>query len=204
MDSTPPEKPKPKENTTQEETIVLKNTIRPFAKGLFQMAERPLRELESGFSSLPNETNTQTQEVISEAQSALNEITTTLIRLRTAKEVKIVKYGEETEEYKLIFSEECEEEETPPEGEADPPAPQVVRAVFDRLGNKLTEVVGYTELLSVRGTNEDIREKMMALNALANEINNKWGSIRQADYQIKISTDPQGNTTITPIPRPNP
>lgn len=206
MTLTPPEQPKPPESSTQEEILVPKNIIRPFARGLFQMAAIPLQELESGFSSLSNETDTQTQEAIAEAQSALNNITTTLRRLQTAKEVKIARYTEGTkEEYKLIFSEELEEEEIPPEGEAEPPPLPVVRAVFDRLGNELAVVVVGIHFLSNRRPNKDIKEKMEALNASANKINKDWGSLQEpADYKVKISTDGEGNTTITPIPRPTP
>lgn len=201
----PPGSPKQVEGLQQEE-IVLKEIIRPFARGLFQMAAIPLQELESGFSSLPNENNVQTQEVIAETQSALNNIATTLRRLQTAKEVKIARYTEGTkEEYRLIFSEELEEEEIPPKGEAEPPPLPVVRAVFDRLGNELAEVVVGIHLLSNRRPNKDIKEKMEALNASANKIKNDWGSLQEpADYKVKISTDAQGNTTITPIPRPTP
>lgn len=201
---TPPKQPKPREIPLGGEKIVPSHFIKPFARGLFQLSSEPIEKIKETLSAELGGTDLE-REQINEMGQALNEITTTLLLLRTAKEVKITRPTEN--QYKLTLSSETDKEEIPREGDElmdEFLSRPLMAAVFDRLCYDFARFRGYAELLEARSTSEKIRERMRNIHTVAIDLNNAWSPIQNAGYQIKISTDAQGKTTITPIPRPNP
>lgn len=199
MDPASTEQPKSPESSTQEEIIVPKEIIRPFARGLSHMAAVPLDQIRLQIASLP--TNQKEQEQIEEIKSAFDNIISTLKALRTAKKVKV---SIESERYTLEYSEEKDEEEIPREGQIpvdESLTRSLVIATFDKLGNDCARL-RHAELLHVRGESEELKEKMGLINSAVKELGLIWNPIQAASYQLKISTDGEGNTTIAPIPRP--
>lgn len=204
MDLTPPEQPKPPEGLTQEGILVPKKIIRPFARGLFQLSSEPIQKIKEMLSVEFAGTDLEKKQ-IDEMRQALDEITTTLALLRTAKEVKITQPTEK--QYKLTFSPETEEEEIPREGEIsikESLTHPLIIAVFDRLGLDSSRVQGYAQLLASRSGSEQIKREMEKVYSTTLSLGNSWKLLQEDNYQLKISTDGEGNTTLTPIPRPTP
>lgn len=212
MEPVPPEQPQPPESATQKGIVVPKYIIRPFARGLSQMASDPLKKLREELLKIrptditADNLDTQTQQrgQLSEMKQAFNALTATLVMMRLTKEVKIIHPTKD--QYKLVFSRETEEEEIPREGEVsigESLTHPLVSATFDRLGHDLA-MFGHAELLSVRGESEELKEKMRFISSVAQELDAIWKPMQTANYKLKISTDGEEKTTITPVPKPTP
>lgn len=206
MTLTSPEQPKPPESATQEEILVPRNIIRPFARGLSQLSSEPIQKIKE-MLSVEFAGNDSEREQIDEMGQVLDGITTTLALLRTARKVKITRPTKD--QYKLKFSPETEEEEIPQKGRITikKSLAKLLRiAVFDSLGNKFAIVLGYSELLSFRGSSDELKEQGQKILEQAQKLKERWGLLQgegnKKIKQIEILTDAKGNTTLTPIPRP--
>lgn len=203
MDLTPPEQPKPQESATQEEIIVPKNIIRPFARGLSQMFAEPIKTVGEQIPDPSLETAEQLRKQIINAGANLVKITKLLDRLEHAKTVKLIP---QTGGGEFIFSEETEEE-APQEGEAIIDAaltPKLISAISDKIGNPLAVIVGGSEIVAYLSGSEVVKTKIQKVHAASLEMARAFDPIQKANYQIKISTDAQGKTTITPVLHPTP
>lgn len=211
MDSTPPEQPKPQESATQEEKVVPKNIIRPFAQGLLENFSQPIQRVREELSLVPTDPNPAFQEEINQINPKLDIIINFLQRLKTAKTVKIKsrieKRGKKDFATKSLFelSEETEPEETPRLTRQLSMSKSLTKrfaaALGDTIANPLAEIFGDVELIKTRSNSEDVKKHMETIHGFFLPINNYLTDILKA-AQIKIALDAQGKITIKAIPPP--
>lgn len=203
MDPASPEQPKPQESATQEEIIVPKEIIRPFARGLSQMFAEPIKTVREQTPDPSLEAAEQLKKQIINIGANLTKITELLDKLQHSKTVTLIP---EVGGGRFIFSEETEEE-TPQAEEViidEDLTPKLISAISDKIGNPLAIVVGGSEIVEYLSSSEVVKTQMQKVHKASSRMAVAFDPIQRAGYQIKILTDAQGNTTITPIPRPTP
>lgn len=219
MTLTPPEGPSPEQQKPIEirvkrgVTIVPQKKIRPLAQGLLDMFSQPFKTITDNMPPPELEPDPIFQEEIKNVGPTLEGIQSFLQKLRRAKTVKISftlnrRKGEKhiTEAY-LSLSDELD-----PETPLQPKkviigkslTPKIGAALGDIIGNQLSFVKGYVELIKFRTASPEIKAKLEKVYPLIDELVDKFLPIQTANYKLKISTDGEKKTTITPIPRPTP
>ncbi|MEK7534647.1 MAG: hypothetical protein AAB600_04905 [Patescibacteria group bacterium] len=177
----------PKENSDilQKEIVVPKDVAKALGRGLRQRIYSSIKDITSTINNL--DANPELNEKrITIIKKNIKRITDILNGLEKAKEVRIVPL-EVGSDFK--FSEETEEE-TPTPGEVimdESITRKFIDALSHTIRNPLNLVLGQAETIQA----EEIYSASMQIT----EIMNSFTDARS----IKMVTDTQGNTTITPI-----
>lgn len=181
----------PKENLDlgQEKIVVPKDVAKAFGRGLRQSMDSAFQEINSCLPSLLMDN--PKHGII---EGSVKRITNLLDRLEKAKEVKIsiLGAGDLGNLNDFVFSEETEDLDPKP-GELlmdSNITPKFINALNHNVRNPLFIVSGFAEM-------SKLEEAKRIVNA-CRQIENVIKSLSDAQ-EIKIVTDVEGNTTITPI-----
>lgn len=214
MDSTPPEQPKPERIQVESGvTIVPPKKIRPLAQGLLDMFSQPFKTIIDNMPPPELEPDQTFQEEIKNFGPRLEGIQSFLQKLRRTKTAKISftrnwrKRKQHIATAYFSLSNKLDPE-TPlqPKKVIIPESLtlKIGAALGNIIGNQLSYVKGYVEIIKLRTASPEIKAKLDEVYPFINELVDKFLLIQNADYQLEILTDAQGNTTITPTPRPTP
>lgn len=182
------------EQSGSKEILLPKNQIRPLARGLSQLFTGPIKDIYENLPLAQLETNKDFQEAITQMRPSMDEIQSLLNGLLTAKEVKL---RLEAAGGVFIFSKEkeidaSEEGTVTIEGDF---AQTLMRALSHNINTPFSIVLGYSELLIEKGSNDDVRSKSRLVNEASLKMTKLFDPIREAD-KLEITTDRQGKTSI--------
>ncbi|EKD65321.1 MAG: hypothetical protein ACD_50C00117G0003 [uncultured bacterium] len=202
MDPTPESKP---ENIKQQEILMPRETARALGAGLRKLMGGQLEQIKPYVNNLKNNPQVKDDDV-NAMEESITRVLDLISNLRYSEEVKIIPRIGGSD---FVFSEERQEEEEIPQSEiiindsTTPTLNELNNALQHNFNNALGPLRGHSEMISLGAQDENTRESANQILSRFQAAYNELRPIQTADYQLKISKDVSGDTTITPITRPN-
>lgn len=181
-----------------QEILLPKEKIRPLARGIIQLFEKPLKEIHAHTPSSALENDEFLKDGIESIPNSLREIETLLDVLLRAKKVRLILKPEGGEFVPLGGF----ENESPQEGtitlEDDEFKRILLAQLSHNIGTPLTGVFGWAELIKDRGNSSEVKDGIVNVYTASSVMLEHLDSIRNAT-KLKITTDKEGKTTIQAI-----
>jgi len=189
------------EQVGTKEVIIPQETARALGRGLRQLLDQPLQELNPYINNLKNAPGVD-QDYVQAMETSIKKTRDLSTKLEKAKEVKIVPLSAGPD---FAFSEERETEEQSPiqseiiiDDTTTPRLNQLTLAIQHNFNNILNPLMGFSEDIQLSAQDATTRQNAEEILSRSESIFNAIKPIQNADYQLRISTGSNG-TTITPV-----
>ncbi|GEM_PF-3940406 len=186
---------RPPEQPQTEAIVIPPHIIRPFAHGLDQLLTEPLKQIDAKLSNRERTTTGNYNEP-EEAQTGFDQLKKFVTDLKTARVVTLKQ--PDPDHWTLILSDEKDDEATKPQaGEViidTVLSRQLGQALGHHAGNMITAPIGFALILDGDDINGDLHKAASHINDLLKPFEG-YKDLNQ----IRIVTDDDGNTTLTPV-----